>query len=78
MWWRVRSFCWLELMSHRTFMPKLLLAGGGGGNHKGWPWFQRLLVALFKFMEPYLRKPELSDPVRTLYPISRSPGSVTS
>ncbi|BBN05282.1 CCR4-NOT transcription complex subunit 1 [Marchantia polymorpha subsp. ruderalis] len=56
------SFAWLELISHRIFMPKLLLQ-----NQKGWPLFQRLLVALFKFMEPYLRNADLSDPVRLLY-----------
>ncbi|XP_059073387.1 uncharacterized protein LOC131067223 [Cryptomeria japonica] len=44
-------------------MPKLLLSN----NQKGWAFFQRLLVDLFKFMEPYLRNAELSDPVRLLY-----------
>ncbi|XP_057867287.2 uncharacterized protein LOC131074644 isoform X3 [Cryptomeria japonica] len=57
------SFAWLELICHRSFMPKLLLSN----NQKGWPFFQRLLVDLFKFMEPYLRNAELSDPVRLLY-----------
>ncbi|CAM6014740.1 unnamed protein product [Sphagnum balticum] len=57
------SFAWLELISHRTFMPKLLLSN----PQKGWPLFQRLLVALFKFMEPYLRNADVSDPVRLLY-----------
>lgn len=44
-------------------MPKLLMCS----SHKGWPYFQRLLVALFKFMEPYLRSAELPDPVNLLY-----------
>ncbi|KAJ7514921.1 hypothetical protein O6H91_23G065800 [Diphasiastrum complanatum] len=57
------SFAWLELISHRVFMPKLLLSN----SQKGWPMFQRLLVALFKFMDPYLRNADLSDPVRLLY-----------
>ena len=57
------SFAWLELISHRSFMPKLLLSN----SQKGWPLVQRLLVDLFKFMEPYLRNAELSDPVRLLY-----------
>lgn len=57
------SFAWLELISHRMFMPKLLLSN----SQKGWPLVQRLLVALFKFMEPYLRNADLSDPVRLLY-----------
>jgi len=45
------------------FMPKLLLAK----SQKGWPLFQRLLVELFKFLEPYLRNAELSEPIRMLY-----------
>jgi hypothetical protein len=57
--WVTDSFAWLELISHRTFMPKLLLSN----PQKGWPLFQRLLVALFKFMEPYLRNADVSDPV---------------
>lgn len=40
-------------------MPKLLTANG----QKGWPYFQRLLVDLFQFMEPFLRNAELGDPV---------------
>ena len=44
-------------------MPKLLLAPG----HAGWPHFQRLLVALLRFMEPYLRSAQLNDAVRLLY-----------
>uniref|UniRef100_A0A0A9GNR2 BED-type domain-containing protein n=1 Tax=Arundo donax TaxID=35708 RepID=A0A0A9GNR2_ARUDO len=57
------SFAWLELVSHRTFMPRLLM----WNSQKGWPFFQRLLVDLFKFMEPYLRNAELPDPVNLLY-----------
>ncbi|KAG6428008.1 hypothetical protein SASPL_112256 [Salvia splendens] len=57
------SFAWLELVSHRSFMPKLLTANA----QKGWPYFQRLLVDLFQFMEPFLRKTELEEPVQFLY-----------
>lgn len=57
------SFVWLELVSHRSFMPKLL----SGNAQKGWPYFQRLLVDLFQFMEPFLRNAELGEPVRFLY-----------
>ena len=39
------AFAWLEVMSQRKLMPKLLLAPG----HKGWPSFQRLLLALLRF-----------------------------
>ncbi|KAM0934312.1 putative CCR4-Not complex component, Not1, MIF4G-like domain superfamily [Dioscorea sansibarensis] len=57
------SFAWLELVSHRSFMPKLLMCN----SPKGWPFVQRLLVDLFKFMEPYLRNAELGEPVHFLY-----------
>ncbi|MED6130919.1 hypothetical protein PIB30_005208 [Stylosanthes scabra] len=57
------SFAWLELVSHRSFMPKMLT----GNGQKGWPYIQRLLVDLFQFMEPFLRHAELGDPVRFLY-----------
>ena len=59
------AFAWLDLMSHRNLMPKLLLAP----SHKGWPNFQRLLLALLRFLEPYLRNAELTDAVRLLYKV---------
>ena len=46
-------------------MPKLLLAP----SHKGWPNFQRLLLALLRFLEPYLRNAELTDAIRLLYKV---------
>ncbi|CAA0842704.1 transcription regulators [Striga hermonthica] len=57
------SFAWLELVSHRSFMPKLLTANA----QKGWPYFQRLLVDMFQFMEPFLRNAELGEPAHFLY-----------
>ncbi|KAH9788463.1 transcription regulator [Citrus sinensis] len=57
------SFAWLELVSHRSFMPKLLI----GNGQKGWPYIQRLLVNLLQFLEPFLRNAELGVPVRFLY-----------
>ncbi|KAJ0736881.1 putative CCR4-Not complex component, Not1, MIF4G-like domain superfamily [Helianthus annuus] len=62
---KVPAFCfvWLELVSHRSFMPKLL----SGNGQKGWPYFQRLLVDLFQFMEPFLRNAELAETIRFLY-----------
>ena len=57
--WNFCSFAWLELVSHRSFMPKLLTVN----PPKGWLYVQRLLVDLFKFMEPYLRNAEMAEPV---------------
>lgn len=57
------SFAWLELVSHRSFMPKMLTVNG----QKGWPYVQRLLVDLLQFLEPFLRNAELGGPVNFLY-----------
>ncbi|KAJ3092021.1 hypothetical protein HK102_011503 [Quaeritorhiza haematococci] len=57
------TFSWLQLVSHRYFMPKLLLAE----NQKGWPFFQRLMVDLFRFMAPFLKRPDLTEGIRLLY-----------
>ncbi|KAI4368425.1 hypothetical protein MLD38_016982 [Melastoma candidum] len=59
----VFSFAWLELVSHRSFMPKILAAN----SQKGWPYFQHLLVDLFLFMEPFLRNADLGSSVHFLY-----------
>lgn len=46
-------------------MPKLVLAGG----QAGWPHLERLLVALLRFLEPYLRNADLTDAIRNLYKV---------
>ncbi|KAK9805719.1 hypothetical protein WJX73_001907 [Symbiochloris irregularis] len=57
------TFPWLELVSHRNLMPKLLLAEGV----RAWQPFYRLMMALLRFLEPYLRNAHLTDAVRLLY-----------
>jgi CCR4-NOT transcription complex subunit 1 len=57
------SFSWIELVSHRMFMPKLLFSK----NPKGESQFHKLLTSLFIFLEPHLRKAELNDAVSLLY-----------
>ncbi|CAO3593285.1 unnamed protein product [Absidia cylindrospora] len=57
------SFAWLQLISHRFFMPKLLFAE----NQKGWSTFENLLVSLIQFMAPFLQHVELNDTTRLLY-----------
>ncbi|XP_022731110.1 CCR4-NOT transcription complex subunit 1-like isoform X16 [Durio zibethinus] len=57
------SFAWLELISHKSFMPKLLTVNAPSG----WVCAQLLLVDLLKFMEPYLRNAKLEVPIRLLY-----------
>ncbi|XP_065914765.1 CCR4-NOT transcription complex subunit 1-like isoform X2 [Dysidea avara] len=58
------AYSWLELVSHRIFITKLLLQTP---QKKGWPMFQQLLISLFKFLAPFLRNAELSKPTHLLY-----------
>lgn len=57
------AFSWLELTSHRCFLPRLLV----DHNRRGWPLLQKLLTAVLKFLEPSLRGAELTETVRLLY-----------
>ena len=57
------SFAWLELVSHRMFLPNLLLAKG----QKGFGLAHQLLIDLFTFLHPYLQKGELDSSIRELY-----------
>ena len=56
-------FAWLELVSHRKLMPKLL----HWSDRQGWPMFHRLLLDIFQFLSPFLRHAEMTDPIRVLY-----------
>ena len=57
------AFGWLQLISHRCFMPQLLLVKG----QKGWPYMHRLLISLLHFLQPFLKSAQLNDAVRKLY-----------
>lgn len=57
------SFAWLELISHRCFMPKLLRCR----DARAWELLEGLLVDLFKCLQPYLREAQLTASVRVLY-----------
>eukprot|EP00158_Paraphelidium_tribonemae_P009756 Partr_v1_DN28952_c0_g1_i2_m25897 putative ccr4-Not transcription complex len=56
-------FAWLELVSHRLFMPRLLLEPG----KVGWDLLHELLLDVFSFLAPFLRHADMSDPIRILY-----------
>ena len=58
------AFAWLEIVSHRVFLGRILVQTGG---QKGWPMYAQLLVDLFKFLSPFLRNAELAKPVHRLY-----------
>ena len=55
------AFAWLELISHRMFMPKML------GVKRGWFVFQRLIMKFLHFFEPCLRGNDLNPPTTILY-----------
>lgn len=57
------AFAWLQLISHRSFMPHILLMK----NQKGWPHMHRLVIALLLFLQPFLKQAQLSDATRRLY-----------
>lgn len=57
------AFAWLELVSHRSFMPNLLLLEG----EKGFAVFHQLLVDMLLFLEPHLRNNDLTPPIKKLY-----------
>ncbi|KIK63773.1 hypothetical protein GYMLUDRAFT_71891 [Collybiopsis luxurians FD-317 M1] len=57
------AFSWMCLISHRLFMPKLLLSQ----NREGWSAFHKLLGSLFKFLAPFLKTADLQVAARDLY-----------
>ncbi|CAK8992992.1 CCR4-NOT transcription complex subunit 1 (CCR4-associated factor 1) [Durusdinium trenchii] len=58
------AFAWLELVSHRSFLPKLLRSTKDG---KGWLILEMLLMDIFRFMHPFLKEAQLSPSIRLLY-----------
>jgi CCR4-NOT transcription complex subunit 1 len=57
------AFAWLELVSHRFFLPNLLLLE----NHKGFEIVHQLIVDIFLFLEPHLRATTLTPAVKKFY-----------
>jgi len=57
------SFAWFELVSHRHFLPNLLLAEG----QKGWNTAHQLLIDYLLFLEPHMKIGEMTPPVKKLY-----------
>jgi len=55
------AFAWLEVFSHRCFMPRLLQV------RNGWPLMDGLLYDLLLFMEPHIRLNDMAEPVSSLY-----------
>lgn len=60
------GFCysWLELISHRVFIGRILALIP---QQKGWSMYSQLLLDLFRYLSPFLRNAELAKPVQLLY-----------
>ena len=58
------AFAWLELVSHRSFVPKLLISRK---QMKCWNSMHVLIVDLLQYMEPYLSGADLSDSAGIMY-----------
>ncbi|CAH0762465.1 unnamed protein product [Bemisia tabaci] len=58
------AYSWLELISHRVFIGRLLQITP---QQKGWGLYAQLLMDLFKFLAPFLRNAELAKPVTFMY-----------
>ncbi|XP_014599936.1 PREDICTED: CCR4-NOT transcription complex subunit 1 isoform X2 [Polistes canadensis] len=63
---KASGFCyaWLELVSHRVFIGRMLAITP---QQKCWGMYAQLLIDLFKYLAPYLRNAELAKPVTLLY-----------
>ncbi|BFZ65241.1 CCR4-NOT core subunit cdc39 [Saitoella coloradoensis] len=57
------AFGWMSLLSHRLFLPKMLLFE----DKRGWQPYSRLLVCQLEFLAPHLKDAEIKDSVRHLY-----------
>ncbi|KAI9030682.1 CCR4-Not complex component, Not1-domain-containing protein [Phycomyces nitens] len=57
------AFSWLQLLSHRAFVPQLLVA-----NHsQGWSLCQKLVLVLLQFLRPLLETRVLQRATRAFY-----------
>lgn len=56
-------FAWLQLIAHRRLLPRLMAFP----EKKAWPLFNQLLAEMFRFLSPFLRHAEMTDPIRVLY-----------
>lgn len=58
------AFAWLELISHRVFIGRLLALTP---QQRGWGMYAQLLMDLFKLLAPFLRNAELNKSTQLLY-----------
>ena len=60
---------WLELVSHRIFLPKMLHVHqpSPDSSYKSWTMYAILLTQLIRFLAPFLRNIQLTEPIVQLY-----------
>lgn len=58
------AYAWLELVSHRIFVGRVLAMTP---QQRAWGMYATLLIDLFKFLAPFLRNAELTKPAQLLY-----------
>ncbi|XP_025202841.1 CCR4-NOT transcription complex subunit 1-like isoform X4 [Melanaphis sacchari] len=70
------AYAWLELISHRIFIGRLLgltpqqkraYDQTPVNDVQSWNFYAQLLIDLFKYLAPFLRNAELAKPVHLLY-----------
>ncbi|KJP86831.1 hypothetical protein AK88_03538 [Plasmodium fragile] len=54
-------FAWLELISHKLFLPKILKTS------KGWCIYNKLLIYLLEFLYVFLKNAFLTPPIKIIY-----------
>ncbi|XP_022241734.1 CCR4-NOT transcription complex subunit 1-like [Limulus polyphemus] len=58
------AYAWLELVSHRVFLGKMLVLTP---QQRAWGMYAQLLIDMFKFLAPFLRNVELPKQIQLLY-----------
>ncbi|XP_078337543.1 CCR4-NOT transcription complex subunit 1-like isoform X2 [Crassostrea virginica] len=61
------SYAWLEFISHRVFIGRMLAITPQQKVSEGWGMYAQLLIDLFKFLAPFLRNADLTKPTQMLY-----------
>ncbi|CAF0914580.1 unnamed protein product [Brachionus calyciflorus] len=63
------AYSWLELVSHRVFLSKMLQVSQPTPDQsfKSWNMYATILTQLIKFLSPFLRNIELTQSVMLLY-----------
>ncbi|CAH1779661.1 unnamed protein product [Owenia fusiformis] len=58
------AYAWLELISHRVFIGRMLAITP---QQRGWGMYAQLLIDLIKFLSPFLRNADLTKAAQLLY-----------